>query len=215
MVKCSFPSWDKIHMDCKAVAKQIKQADFRPDVVIALSRGGFVPARTLCDLLIIKNLVSIKLDHWGITAEKDGKAKLRYPVDIDLTDKNVLIVDDITDTGESMILAMDWVMNKRPKGVKTAAIYHINHSKFTPDFYAMEIPKDDWVWVVWPWNFTEDRCNFLKEDLSKPHSFLELKDLFRDKHKVDISDALLEEALLAAEEHRIIKQSEKGKWEKV
>src|SRR3989337_221171 len=94
----------------------------------------------------------IKVDHWGITATKDGKAHLRYPLNADLSGKNVLIVDDITDTGESMKIATEFTKKLNPKQIRTATIFHIRTSKFVPDYYGREI---DWVWVMWPWNYVE------------------------------------------------------------
>jgi len=74
---CWLPSWEEMHENIKEVVKKIKKDNYQPDIVIALSRGGFVPARVICDLMIIKDLVSVKVDHWGVTAAKDGKAHLR------------------------------------------------------------------------------------------------------------------------------------------
>ena len=171
---CWLPSWDKLHGYIKEIAKKIKKDNYHPDIVIALSRGGFVPARVICDSMIIKDLVSIKVDHWGVTASKDGKAHLRYPIDVDLTGKKVLIVDDITDSGESMIVAKEFVQKLNPKEIKTATIFNIKHSKFTPDYYGKEI---DWIWVMWPWNFIEDMCNILPKvlDESKATPLKEIK----------------------------------------
>ena len=215
MVKCAFPSWDEIHSNCKKVAKKIAESGFRPDVVVALSRGGFVPARTMCDLLIIKDLVSIKISHWGITATKDGKAELKYPVDISLEGKNVLVVDDITDSGESLELAENWVRERKPKDVKTATVYHINHSKFVPDFFAVEVPKENWRWVVFPWNFVEDMCNLIPKDMEEANKMFtteELRNYFEDKHDVKVSDELMTEALDHLENKLILKKDESGKW---
>ena len=58
---CWLPSWDELHQNIKEMVKKIKNDKYHPDIVIALSRGGFVPARVICDLLIIKDLVSIKV----------------------------------------------------------------------------------------------------------------------------------------------------------
>lgn len=134
--KYEFPSWEQISAECRKIAGKTRAAGFKPDVVLALSRGGLVPARMICDLLIVKDLVSIKVDHWGITAQKDGSAKLRYPVDINLEGKKILIVDDITDTGKSLSLALDWVKKQNPAEAKSAVVYHINHSKTVPDFFG-------------------------------------------------------------------------------
>jgi len=184
--ECWLPTWDELHSVIKKVAEKIKADKYKPDIVIALARGGFVPARTICDFLIIKDLVSIKVDHWGITAQKDGKAHLRYPIKINLKDKNALVVDDITDTGESMRIATEYIKTLNPKEIRTAAIYHIKTSKFTPDYYGEEI---DWKWVIWPWNYVEDMCNIVPKILDEkiPISIQEIKKELKKRFKIDLS----------------------------
>jgi hypothetical protein len=191
---CWLPTWDELHEYIKQIVKKIKKDDYHPDIVIALSRGGFVPARVICDLLIIKDLVSIKVDHWGVTATKDGKAHLRYPIAVDLTGRKVLIVDDITDSGESMIIATDFVKKLNPKEVKTAAIFHIKHSKFVPDYYSKKI---DWVWVMWPWNYIEDMCNIVPKVLNekKGCSVQEIRKCLKERFKIEVSEEHLLEII--------------------
>jgi hypoxanthine phosphoribosyltransferase len=46
-------------------------------MVVAIARGGLVPARILCDYLHIKDLTTIKVEHWGITATPDKKAIIK------------------------------------------------------------------------------------------------------------------------------------------
>lgn len=185
---CWLPSWDELHENIKEIANEIKKDNYRPDMVIALSRGGFVPARVICDLMIIKDLVSVKVDHWGVTAAKDGKAHLRYPIDVDLTGKKILIVDDITDTGDSMIIAKEFVKKLNPEEVRTAAIFHFKHSKFVPDYYSKELV--DWVWVMWPWNYIEDMCNIAPKvlDGDKGCSIKEIKKSLKERFKIDLSE---------------------------
>lgn len=185
---CWLPSWDELHENIKEIAKNIKEDNYQPDMVIALSRGGFVPARVICDLMIIKDLVSVKVDHWGVTAAKDGKAHLRYPIDVDLTGKKVLIVDDITDSGESMIIAKEFVEKLNPEEIRTAAIFHFKHSKFVPDYYSKELV--DWVWVMWPWNYIEDMCNITPKvlDGDKGCSIEEIKKNLKERFKIDTSE---------------------------
>jgi len=185
---CWLPTWGELHENIRGIAKKIKEDNFQPDIIIALSRGGFVPARVICDLMIIKDLVSVKVDHWGVTASKDGKAHLRYPIDVDLTGKKVLIVDDITDSGESMELAKDFVKKLNPKEVRTAAIFHFRHSKFVPDYYSRELV--DWVWVMWPWNYIEDMCNITPKvlDESEGCSIGQIKERLKERFKIDITE---------------------------
>lgn len=192
---CWLPSWDELHENIKEIANKIKKDAYRPDIVIALARGGFVPARVICDLMIIKDLVSIKVDHWGVTASKDGKAHLRYPINVDLTGKKVLIVDDITDSGDSMLIAKEFVEKLNPKEIKTAAIFHLKHSKFIPDYYSKELVN--WVWVMWPWNYIEDMCNITPKvlDENKGYSIKEIKKNLKERFKIDLSEQKIMEIM--------------------
>jgi hypoxanthine phosphoribosyltransferase len=209
---CWLPTWDELHKDIKNIVKKIKKDKFHPDIVIALSRGGFVPARVICDLMIIKDLVSIKVDHWGVTATKDGKAHLRYPIDVDLTGKKALIVDDITDTGDSMIIAKDFVKKLNPKEIRTAAIFHIKHSKFIPDYYSKEI---DWIWVMWPWNYIEDMCNIVPKVLDENTGFSikEIKKYLKERFKIKVSEEDLLEIIGELVVRNIASQDGEG-WKK-
>jgi len=185
---CWLPTWGELHENIRSIANKIKEDNFRPDIIIALSRGGFVPARVICDLMIIKDLVSVKVDHWGVTAAQDGKAHLRYPIDVDLTGKKVLIVDDITDTGESMEIARDFVKKLNPEEIRTAAIFHFRHSKFVPDYYSKELV--DWVWVMWPWNYIEDMCNITPKvlDESEGSSIGQIQKKLKERFKIDLTE---------------------------
>jgi len=150
--------WNLFYDLARQVAKKVNNSGYKPDMIVGLARGGWVLARVLCDLIGVKDLVSLKVEHWGVTATPDGKAKLKYPLNVDLTEKNVLVVDDITDTGESMHVTVEYLKSLKPSEIKTAALRHITSSKFMPDYFGEEI---SWRWVIFPWNFTEDLCNIV------------------------------------------------------
>ena len=198
--ECELMSWELFDKLAKNVANRINESGFTPDFMVGLARGGWVLSRVLCDYIGVKDLVSLKVEHWGVTATPDGKAQIKYPFDIDLTGRNVLVVDDITDTGESMMIAVDYVKSKNPASIKTAALRHIDGGKFTPDYYGDVI---SWRWVVFPWNFVEDMCNIvpkISEDAGSPE---EVKKLLKERHKIDLTLEQIEEinAELERREH--------------
>ncbi len=158
--QCKLPSWDDIHETAESTAVKLKEDKFNPDIIIAIARGGLVPARLFCDFLHVKNCLSIKVDHWGLTATKDGKAKLTHALNLSLENKKVLLVDDITDTGQSMELAKDHLLTLNPQEVRTATLYHLSGSKYVPDYYGEEM---DWAWIIFPWNYTEDMVNIIRK----------------------------------------------------
>jgi hypothetical protein len=157
---CVLLSWDDVVQEAKRTAELIKESDFHPDVIVGISRGGLVPARLLCDFLHVKSCFSLKVDHWGLTATKDGSAKLTHPLNKDLTGLNVLLVDDITDSGQSIELAREHLIELNPKSLKTATLYNLEGSKLKPDFFGTE---REWAWMVFPWNYVEDMVNIVRK----------------------------------------------------
>jgi len=162
-VTCEFVTWEEQYRLAKMLAERIRSSGYRPDLVIAIGRGGFIPARILCDLLSISRLTSVKAEHWGTPAEKEDRAVIRYPLCIPIEGAKVLIVDDVTDTGESMALVLEYVKALGPSEVRTAVLQHKEVSRFVPDYYAVVCPV--WRWIVYPWALHEDLVGFLRKIL--------------------------------------------------
>ena len=154
--RCRRATWPEVDRWADAVAGQVRSAGRLPDAIVGLTRGGWVPARLLTDRLGVRRLVSLRVQHWGVTAARDGAAKLTEGLSGSVADAAVLVVDDITDPGESLRLACEHVKASGPRSVETAALVHIAHSKFLPTYFGEEIPQSAWVWVVFPWNYWED-----------------------------------------------------------
>ncbi|HVC58265.1 MAG TPA: phosphoribosyltransferase [Candidatus Acidoferrales bacterium] len=163
--------WQTVESWAEGLADRIKDSGYKVDVAIALARGGLTPARLVSDILGIRDIISIKVEHWVDTAEHQKEAKIKYPYIADLSGKSAIIIDDICDTGESFIISKKYVEdNFKPKSLKTAALQYIEKSsKFTPDFYSDTVR--DWTWFMYPWNYWEDMINLtlkLQVDLSSP-----------------------------------------------
>ncbi len=164
--RCRHASWADVDRWADTLAARIREADAVPEVIVALTRGGWVPGRLLCDRLGVKRLVSLRAQHWGVTATPSGKAELTEELSTPVADLRVLVVDDITDTGESLALATEHVATFRPSRLESAAFLHIAHSKFLPTYFAEEIPRNAWVWVVFPWNYWEDLASLAERAAS-------------------------------------------------
>ncbi|MHA2302897.1 MAG: phosphoribosyltransferase [Candidatus Thorarchaeota archaeon] len=187
---CYILDWDDIYTYAYQTSLKIKESSWRPDAVVGIARGGWVHARIQCDLLGIKDLFSVKVDHWGVTATKDGQAKLSVPLVGNVEGKRVLVVDDITDTGQSLTTAVEHIKETgNPADVKTAALMHIDGSKFIPDYYGVEIT---WAWEIWPWNFYEDVSSLISKIFEgqevKEMTTAELKKHLREYNNVVLSD---------------------------
>jgi len=211
--RCKLVSWGEISDWTAQVAKKIRQSDFRPSVIIGLTRGGWVPARLLCDLLKVKKLYAVKTEHWGITANPDGKALLTQELNISIEQDNVLAVDDITDTGESLTLAMAHLSIMHPKQLHSATLLHITHSKFQPDFFSVEVPKEKWTWFIFPWNLNEDLRTLTPKTMLTPISVQGIRAAFKKQFQIEPSDEMVKNALRELEsDGKVLHRG--GKWER-
>ncbi|ADN51222.1 phosphoribosyltransferase [Vulcanisaeta distributa] len=160
-------SWDEIAEWARVLSMKIKDSGWLPDIVVAIARGGYAPARLVCDYLGITDLISLQVVHWPSTAQVAEKAYIKYPLSVDLSGKKVLVIDDIVDTGDSIQLAKEHIeRNNKNVEVRTAALQWISTvAKFKPDYWAIEVR--DWTWFVYPWNITEDTTNFIRRVLTE------------------------------------------------
>ncbi|MCE4615040.1 MAG: phosphoribosyltransferase [Desulfurococcales archaeon] len=158
-------SWDEIVEWTYRLSRIISDNGWRPNVIVPVARGGYVPARLLADFLDVNNMLSVQSQHWTEAAKAEERAILKYPFKVDLNGENVLVVDDIVDTGETLKLARNYVSeNWNPGEVKTASLQWISSvAKFEPDYYYLEVK--DWAWFQYPWTRLEDLKDFIKRTL--------------------------------------------------
>ena len=166
-VNCKLVSWDEVVGWCRELALKVKASGWRPDLVVAIARGGYVPARLLCDFLDIHDLVSVQVLHWGRAAEITAKAHIKHPYTLELSGKRVLLVDDICDTGDSIIVAKDFITNHwKPAEIRVATMQWISPvAKIKPDYYVDEVKE--WIWYQYPWTRLEDTVNFIEKIITE------------------------------------------------
>jgi hypothetical protein len=192
--RCELLSWEEAYRLAGETAKRIKRDKYVPDAIVGITRGGWVPSMMLSDLLGVRDLLSVRVEHWGVTGRKDLKAKLKYPLQADLSGKKVLLVDDLTDTGDSIILALEEVKRHGPSEVRTATLIHKKQSRYRPDYYARE--TDEWRWIVLPWNLTEDLCNLTgKVTGGKKMDAGAIREALFRRFALDIDEKILKEIL--------------------
>jgi len=164
--KCVITNWDYIYRLCRKIAMDVRSSGYKPDVIVALARGGWFAGRVLCDFLNLSDLISLKIEHYTGTATAGSGPRIRYPVDENMIKgKCVLIVDDISDTGKSMTFAREYVSRYGPRAVRTATLQHLTCSESRADYVGELL--DEWAWVIYPWNFMEDMCDVTSQVMTK------------------------------------------------
>ena len=144
-------TWDDFQRLCEVVANKVVKANYRPDIIVAISRGGFPPARVLCDFLGIKVLASLGIEYYTSVEKTKKRPEIIYPLNADVKEKKILIVDDVADTGHSIVLARDQALKREANRVQMATLHCKPWSIVKPDFYAETTDE----WVVYPWEVVE------------------------------------------------------------
>ena len=184
--RCRRATWDDIDRWADWVADKVVAADARPQTIVGLTRGGWVPARLLADRLGVRRLVALRMQHWGVTAVPGGKAELTEGLSAPVSGERVLVVDDITDTGESLALAVTHVREHGAASVESAALLHIAHSTYVPTYRGEEIPRDAWVWVVFPWNYWEDLATLSSRAAELSPDLGEIQRTLKERCNLDV-----------------------------
>jgi hypoxanthine phosphoribosyltransferase len=162
--------WDHVYSLLLEIADRIKESEFKADVIVGISRGGLLPARILSDLLDNPHLANIKVEFYVDIDQTKEVPVITQPVSVSVKDKRVLIVDDITDSGQSFRLVWETLAQEAAE-VKTVTIYHKPWSCFTPDIYAQETE----AWVIFPWEFRETTKKLGKRLLEEGKSIIEVE----------------------------------------
>jgi hypoxanthine phosphoribosyltransferase len=159
--RCEILSWAAVIRDARKLAWMIEDSGYVPEIVIAIGRGGYVPARILCDYLLIRDLAAFKAEHWGTAAIRRRKAIITFPLCANIKGRRVLLVDDITDTGETLRVSLGYLKKFRPREIRTAVLLHKTSSAIIPDYFTRKIVK--WRWITFPWHLWEDMNGFIEK----------------------------------------------------
>ncbi len=146
-LKLLHTSWEDVERLSEELAQKIIESGYEPDIIVAISRGGFDPARILCDQLGIKRLASVQVEFYSGVQDTVEKPRIVYPLNADVRGKSVLVVDDVSDTGVSLKAAKDHVLEKGPGDLKVATLHIKPWTSFRPDYHVSETE----AWIVYPW----------------------------------------------------------------
>ncbi|WP_332881699.1 phosphoribosyltransferase [Methanosarcina horonobensis] len=214
--RCELVSFGEVSRLSKLLARKIKASGYQPDLIIAIGRGGYVPGRLVSDFLLFNELTSMKVEHYGWGAGMKAEAGIKFPISTDISGKKVLIVDDITDTGETLRLSVDYVQSLKPAEIRTAVLQHKTCSSFVPDFYGQKIIR--WRWIIYPWARYEDLAGFTEKILgNETFDVSRIRSEFKDRYSLEVGEKELLEILQDLAERKEIERVEIDKlveWRK-
>jgi xanthine phosphoribosyltransferase len=140
-------SWDQIHRDARALAWRLDGKG--PDggawkAVVAITRGGLVPAMIVARELDIRVLDTISVKSYSHQSQTEARV-LKAPQDSLMGDgTGILVVDDLVDSGKTLELC-----RKLYPKAQFATVYAKPHGKPQVDTYVTEVSQDTWIFFPW------------------------------------------------------------------
>ena len=167
MVNKVYYTWKDIEHMVNTINNLMFADNWRPDYIVGMTRGGLVPA------VIMSNITGLKMHALDVRfRDGDSQESNSWMAEDAHSGKNILVFDDINDSGKTM----QWVKDDWPSGcypgsawdnvwgnnVRFASLLDNQASDFGEvDYTAMEINKmEKDVWVVFPWEGERDYGNF-------------------------------------------------------
>jgi hypoxanthine phosphoribosyltransferase len=165
------PTWNDIYNMLIDLADEVRKSNFNPDILVGISRGGWLPARILSDLLDNPFITSIGVSFYVGVYETKSEPVLTQPLSISAFGKKILLVDDVVDSGKSAMLIRSHLERHGVKEIKLLSLYYKPWSVTIPDFYN----KETKYWIVFPWELRETLRKLKEKCKGKNTLFLEAK----------------------------------------
>jgi len=155
-----YVSWPEYGFLAEALAEKVHSSGKRFDLVVGVARGGMPVAMVVSDHLDVRiDFINVK-SYVGI-AER-GVPKIISTLTEEIAGKNILIVDDLVDHGDTMKVVEEYLSGHGPKLLEAAVLFKKPWTKFDPDYYLEVVDR----WVVFPFELNEvNRLRFAKGDV--------------------------------------------------
>ena len=139
--------WHNFHVTCRSLAQQIKKQCIQPESIIAIARGGLVPARIIAEYLYVNRVYSVGVKSYNDNERGDIEIYQQLPLN-NLPLRDTLIVDDICDSGNTLNRVRQDIINgtKLPEDkVHTVTPYLKKDASFIPNFWNTECSASEWI----------------------------------------------------------------------
>ena len=134
-------SWELFGELCRALALRVYR-EYDPEVVLGIATAGVIPGAVIADILQV-DFYSMKIAR----TEEGAQPQLLGSAPPQAAGKRVLLVDEITTSGDTLRLALASLRDVLPAEIRTATCF-CRTTGYTPDFFAL--PSD--ALIVFPWD---------------------------------------------------------------
>ena len=138
-------TWEMFGELCRALALKVAR-DYDPELVIGIARAGVIPGAVVASIL--------RKDFYALTiTRREGGEVVRdrpavlSAAPMQCRGKRILLVDEITSSGETLRLGLASIRDQDPREVQTATSF-CRRRGFQPDFFALETDAT----IIFPWD---------------------------------------------------------------
>ncbi|OEU96273.1 phosphoribosyltransferase [Streptomyces oceani] len=133
----------------RELAGTIADDGYDPDIILSIARGGLFVAGGLGYALDVKNLHVMNVEFYtGVGTTLDMPVMLPpVPNVVDLSQKKVLVADDVADTGKTLKLVLDFCAEHVAE-VRSAVIYEKPQSRVNCEYVWKRTDR----WIDFPWS---------------------------------------------------------------
>ena len=142
-------SWDDLGGGARDLAQVVFDDGYRPDMVLAIARGGLLVAGALAYALGVKNTYTMNVEFYTGFDERLPVPMILPPVPdlVDVGASSVLIADDVADTGATLALVKEFCSGKVAE-VRCAVLYEKPRSTVRCEYVWRRTDS----WIVFPWS---------------------------------------------------------------
>ena len=142
-------SWNQYHSFAQKLAATILDHSEPIDQIVAISRGGLTLGHLMSDLLRIP-IATITIQSYT-DIQSQGELVISQKLHVPIRGKRILLVDDVADTGKTLVRAVKYLKRFGAKNITTVTMFYKPHSVYRPDYFAKQTSS----WILFPYEPTE------------------------------------------------------------
>ncbi|HST81290.1 MAG TPA: phosphoribosyltransferase [Kineosporiaceae bacterium] len=148
-IKREVLTWERFGSATRELARSVVDSGYEPEMVIAIARGGLVPAGALAYAIGIKAAGTLNVEFYSDVEETLPDPVVLEPLlDTDaVIGKRLLVVDDVADSGRTLHLVLGLLRGHTPE-VRSAVLYTKPRTIVRPDYSWRETDR----WINFPWS---------------------------------------------------------------
>ena len=138
-------SWELFGELCRVLAMRVAR-EYEPELVIGVAKAGVIPGAVIASILRV-DLFTMKISR------REGDQLVRTVPEVftsappQAARRRVLVVDELTSSGQTLRLALAAVRDAGAAEVRTATCFARSRG-YQPDFYALQTD----ALLVFPWD---------------------------------------------------------------